>query len=67
MRKKILVALMGLNLALFGGLMLAPAPAEAIFHDPCCKEDVDGNGFCKGCIWTHDCHSTADCGTIIEA
>lgn len=64
MRKRILGSIVALNLMLVGGLAVT-TPAEAGFRDPCCQDDVDGNSFCDTCWFTHDCHSTADCGTIV--
>lgn len=64
MRKRILGSIVALNLMLVGGMVMT-TPAEAGFRDPCCKEDVGGDEFCATCWFTHDCHSTADCGTIV--
>jgi hypothetical protein len=66
MRRRILGSMLALNMFLFGGVVMTQsAEAEEGWRDPCCKEDVDGNGFCSTCWFEHDCHSTADCGTQI--
>jgi hypothetical protein len=66
MRKRLLGSMLAINLLLLGGVVVTqPAEAEVGWRDPCCKSDVEDNKFCATCWFTHDCHSTAECGTII--
>jgi hypothetical protein len=64
MYKRAILALAIVNVILAGSIAVQPAAAEG-FWPTCCKSDVGGNGFCASCWFTHDCHATKDCGTII--
>lgn len=65
MRTRLLSFLIAANLAA-GGILAVATPAaagEESIRD-CCKNSVEGTGFCcDNCCWfTSDCNQSADCG-----